>query len=47
MVLNSSGGTFSLSEMKSVTGPMGLKIERDLYFGMPKLKDVSRLKERL
>jgi hypothetical protein len=25
-------GTFSLSEMESVKGPMGLGIERDLYF---------------
>jgi len=29
-------GTFSLSEMESVRGPMGLGIERDLYFD-PKL----------
>lgn len=25
-------GYFSLSELESVTGPLGLKIERDLYF---------------
>ena len=25
-------GTFSLSELESVCGPIGLKIERDLYF---------------
>lgn len=25
-------GTFSLAELESVKGPMGLKIERDLYF---------------
>jgi hypothetical protein len=25
-------GTFSLSELESVRGPMGLTIERDLYF---------------
>ena len=25
-------GTFSLSELESVRGPMGLGIERDLYF---------------
>ena len=25
-------GTFSLSELESVKGPMGLRIERDLYF---------------
>ena len=25
-------GTFSLSEMEAVNGPMGLRIERDLYW---------------
>jgi len=40
-------GSFSLSELKSVKGPLGLGIERDRYLGMPKLKDVSRLKDRL
>lgn len=40
-------GSFSLSELKSVKGTLGLGIERDRYFGMPKLKDVSRLKDRL
>ena len=25
-------GTFSLSELESVSGPMGLTIERDIYF---------------
>ena len=40
-------GTFSLSEMQSVKGRFGLGIERDLYFGMPLMKDVSRLKDRL
>ena len=25
-------GTFSLSELESIKGPMGLTIERDLYF---------------
>jgi hypothetical protein len=40
-------GSFSLSELKSVKGPLGLGIERDRYFVMPKLKDVSRLKDRL
>ena len=25
-------GTFSLSELESITGPMGLTIERDIYF---------------
>ena len=40
-------GTFSLSELQSTKGRFGLGIERDMYFGMPKLKDVSRLKDRL
>ena len=26
-------GYVSLKELQSITGPMGLKIERDLYFG--------------
>ncbi|GAI89079.1 unnamed protein product [marine sediment metagenome] len=39
-------GSFSLSELQSVKGPMGLKLERDLYFGMPKMKDISALKGR-
>jgi len=34
-------GYFSLSELKSVNGPMGLKIERDLYF---KPKPLSQCK---
>jgi len=40
-------GDFSLSELQSVKGRFGLGIERDRYFGMPKLKDVARLKDRL
>jgi len=40
-------GPFSLSEMQSVKGRFGLGIERDRYIGMPKLKDVARLKGRL
>ena len=40
-------GDFSLSELQSVRGRFGLGIERDRYFGMPKLKDVARLKGRL
>lgn len=35
-------GDFSLEELKSVK-IMGLGIERDLYFGNPKLKDVMEL----
>ena len=40
-------GDFSLSELQSVKGRLGLGIERDRHFGMPKLKDVARLKGRL
>ena len=40
-------GDFSLSELQSVKGRFGLGIERDRYFGMPKLKDVGRLQGRL
>ncbi len=40
-------GPFSLSEMQSIKGRFGLDIERDRYIGMPKLKDVARLKGRL
>ncbi len=36
-------GTFSLSELESVTGPMGLHVERDLYF---QSKPVSKLARR-
>lgn len=39
-------GYFCLSELRSVNGPFGLAIERDLHFGMPKMKDVSALKGR-
>ena len=33
-------GYFSLSELQSVKGPLGLKIERDLYFKPTKLKNL-------
>ena len=39
-------GYFSLSELRSVKGPLGLTIERDLYFGTPKMKDIPALKGR-
>ena len=38
--LEKEWGYFSLRELESVTGPAGLKIERDLYFGQPKIKDI-------
>lgn len=40
-------GPFRLSELQSVKGPLGLGIERDLHFGMPMIKDISRLKDRV
>jgi hypothetical protein len=33
-------GYFSLSELESIRGPFGLKVERDLYFNPIRLKDV-------
>lgn len=37
-------GYFTLRELQSVTSPLGLKIERDLYFGQPKIKDIPELR---
>jgi len=36
-------GYFSLSELESVTGPLGLPIERDLYFEPKTLKELMEL----
>lgn len=33
-------GYFSLSELESVRGPLGLGVERDRHFGNPTLKEV-------
>ncbi len=41
--LEKEWGYFSLKELESVTGPVGLKIERDLYFGQPLIKDIPGL----
>ena len=35
-------GYFSLSELQNVTGPLGLKIERDLYFKPTKIKNLMK-----
>lgn len=35
-------GYFSLSELESIKGPYGLKIERDLYFTPKPLSEVKR-----
>lgn len=32
-------GYFSLHELEAIRGPAGLKIERDIHFGMPLVKD--------
>jgi hypothetical protein len=39
-------GYFSLRELQDLRGPAGLTIERDLYFGMLKMSDISALKGR-
>ncbi len=33
-------GYFSLKELRTYTGPMGMKIERDLYFGTPTMGEI-------
>ena len=33
-------GYFSLSELESIRGPFGLKVERDLYFSTIRLKEL-------
>ena len=36
-------GYFSLSELKSINGPMGLKIERDMYSSPLTLDEIKQL----
>jgi hypothetical protein len=36
-------GYFSLAELESVRGPLGLSIERDLHFGPTKLDELMRM----
>lgn len=38
-------GYFSLSELQSLKGPMGLGIERDMYFRPCKLSEIKKLHE--
>jgi hypothetical protein len=38
-------GYFSLSELQSLKGPMGLSIERDMYFRPCKLSEIKKLHE--
>ena len=35
-------GYFSLAELKSIAGPFGLKIERDLYYTPQSLADIKK-----
>ncbi len=35
-------GYFSLSELESIKGPLGLKVERDLYFNPTTLKELMK-----
>lgn len=37
-------GYFNLSELENATGPLGLKIERDLYFTPTKLSEIKKHK---
>ncbi|KKL87972.1 hypothetical protein LCGC14_1929400, partial [marine sediment metagenome] len=39
-------GYFSLQELRTVQGPGRMAIERDLYFGMPQMKDIRALQGR-
>lgn len=34
-------GYFTLTELEYIRGPAGLKIERDMYFGQPLIKDIK------
>ena len=38
-------GYFSLSELQNLKGPMGLSIERDMYFKACKLSEIKKLHE--
>lgn len=38
-------GYFSLSELQSIEGPYGLKVERDLYFDPQPLSNIKHLHE--
>ena len=42
-----SDDTFFGLELESIKGPFGLTIERDLYFGHPKIGEVPALKGRI
>lgn len=38
-------GYFSLKELESVTGPLGLRVERDLYFQPQPLSEIKKRHE--
>ena len=38
-------GYFSLSELQDLKGPMGLSIERDMYFKPIRLSEIKKLHE--
>jgi hypothetical protein len=38
-------GYFSLSELQNLKGPMGLSIERDMYFEPTRLSEIKKLHE--
>lgn len=40
-------GYFSLSELKSITGPLGLRVERDLHFTPCRLSQVQNRPDRV
>lgn len=39
-------GYFTLSELQELKGPMGLTIERDMYFKPCRLSEIKKLQER-
>lgn len=39
-------GYFSVQELEEVEGPMGLPVERDLYFKPKKIGDIKKMLER-
>jgi len=40
-------GYSSLKELKEVAGPMGLPIERDIYFELKTLKELMEMHRRM
>ena len=44
--LENEMGYFNLSELEYVTGPWGLKVERDLYWSARPLKEIDSYKDK-